>query len=441
MVDVNGVDKSAVKYITSINSQLITSAIHADEYRKRVEYLYDFLGKNGLKIDKANRNPSRLSRIPGVTRKGVVQTLVDTNIGRQNWNEWLDFTEGIADEMPSLTYLDEALLNQPKLPNQLIEGIVRVGHKMLISGSSKAGKSFLLMQLAIALSEGNKWLGFQCKKSKVLYVNLEIDGASCINRFAEIYKALKMKPKYSHDVVIWNLRGRAMPLDKLVPKLIRKVVNQGYDAIIIDPIYKVITGDENNASDMGAFSNLFDRICNETGCAAIYCHHHSKGSQGFKRAMDRASGSGVFARDPDAQLDMIQLDTSEEFMAQNADVLSSTAWRLESSLREFPNFKPVNFWFEYPIHRIDDKGILDKTFADGDPKANLEKSGKRNQTPESRKDEFDAAFANESAGTGSCTIEDLMSYLNLSERTVRQRLSDFDDEYVCSKGKVMKLQK
>ena len=92
-----------------------------------------------------------------------------------------------------------------------------------------------------------------------------------------------------------------MPLDKLVPKLIRKVQNQGFDAIIIDPIYKVITGDENNASDMGVFSNLFDKICNETGCAAIYCHHHSKGSQGFKRAMDRASGSGVFARDPDAQ--------------------------------------------------------------------------------------------------------------------------------------------
>jgi len=134
-----------------------------------------------------------------------------------------------------------------------------------------------------------------------------------------------------------------MPLDKLVPKLIRKVANQGFDAIIIDPIYKVITGDENNASEMGAFSNQFDKICNETGCAAIYCHHHSKGSQGFKRAMDRASGSGVFARDPDAQLDMIQLETSDEFMAQYADVQTSTAWRLESSLREFNNFKPVNF--------------------------------------------------------------------------------------------------
>ena len=31
----------------------------------------------------------------------------------------------------------------------------------------------------------------------------------------------------------------------------------------------------------------------------------------MKRAMDRASGSGVFARDPDAQLDMIELEMSD----------------------------------------------------------------------------------------------------------------------------------
>jgi len=78
---------------------------------------------------------------------------------------------------------------------------------MLISGSSKAGKSFLLMELAIALSEGLPWLGFKCKKSRV---NLEIDSASFINRFAEIYKALKITPKHSDDISIWNLRGHAV---------------------------------------------------------------------------------------------------------------------------------------------------------------------------------------------------------------------------------------
>ena len=119
------------------------------------------------------------------------------------------------------------------------------------------------MQLAIALSEGRKWLGFQCKQIKVLYVNLEIDRASSLHRFAKIYNALKIAPTTDDNLEVWNLRGKAMPLNKLVPKIIRKAKNNNFGAIIIDPIYKVITGDENNASDMGAFSNLFDVICDE----------------------------------------------------------------------------------------------------------------------------------------------------------------------------------
>ena len=219
--------------------------------------------------------------MPGVTR--TKRTNFNCNkYWSTSWIDWLDFVEGANDELPGLQNLQDQLLNLPALL-KTYEGVLRCGHKMLISGSSKAGKSFLLMELAVALSEGMTWLGFKCKKSRVLYVNLEIDAASFINRFAEIYKALKITPKHSDDISIWNLRGHAVPLDKLVPKLIRRISNKQYDAVIIDPIYKVITGDENNASEMGAFCNQFDKICNETGSAAIYCHHHSKGAQGSKR--------------------------------------------------------------------------------------------------------------------------------------------------------------
>jgi len=418
----------------SLHAIVKVDANDEEDYRKRVDYLYDFLEKNGLPVDKANRNPSRLSRMPGVTRNGNMQTLVATNIGRRNWNEWLDFAEGIVDELPALTYLDEALTNPPALPEQLIEGILRVGHKMLISGSSKAGKSFLLMELCVSLAEGIKWLGFQCKKSKVLYVNLEIDGPSCINRFNEIYRAFNIEPKNAHDIVIWNLRGKAMPLDKLVPRIVRKISKQGFDAVIIDPIYKVIMGDENNASEMGAFCNQFDKICNETGCSAIYCHHHSKGSQGAKKAKDRASGSGVFSRDPDAQLDMIQLETTEEFMQTNADDLNSTAWRLESSLREFPNIKPVNFWFKYPIHVLDDTNVLNSTHAEGDPRANLTRSGKRNQSQDARREEFDKAFSFLCMDEDGVSAEDLAEYLDISPRTIRSRVCEFRDEYETKGG-------
>lgn len=315
----------------SLHAIVRVDAENYDEYRKRVEFLYDFLEKNGVSIDKQNRNPSRLSRMPGVTRNGNRQYLVATNIGRKSWVDWMDFVEGISDELPDMVSLDTFKDNPPELPEELITGILRRGHKMLISGSSKAGKSFLLMELCIAIAEGKPWLGFTCKKGRVLYVNLEIDPASAINRFLKIYEALGLPIKNADSIVVWNLRGHVVPLDQLVPKLIRRVRDQHFDAIVIDPIYKVITGDENNASEMGAFCNQFDKICTETGCSTIYCHHHSKGAQGMKKAMDRASGSGVFARDPDAQLDMIQLELSED-IANNVRDGNETAWRLESSL-------------------------------------------------------------------------------------------------------------
>ena len=349
-------------------------------------------------------------------------------------DDWLDVEELDSDGLPKFLDVSVGLANPPKLPQELIEGVVRVGHKMMISGASKSGKSFLLMELAIALSEGVKWLGFQCKKSKVLYINLEIDRPSFINRFIQIYEAMKLKPKHNHDIAIWNLRGESMPLDKLATILIRRVFLRGYDAIIIDPIYKVMIGDENNATDMAQFTNVFEKICYETGCTFVYSHHHSKGAQGFKKSMDRASGSGVFSRDADAQVDMIQLNLVEVPSRNNPEESSATAWRLESSLREFRSFKPVNIWFEYPIHRVDEAGKLEKNYADGDPRVNLFKSYKRNQTTESRKEEFDEAFDNNKKKDGTCLAFVIAEYLGIDERTVRDRVKEFSDEYQTKKG-------
>lgn len=401
------------------------------EYRKRVEFLYDFLEKNGLRVDKQNRNPSRLSRLPGVTRNGNRQYLVATNIGRKSWTDWLDYAEGATDELPGMVALDAYKDNPPKLPEELIKGILRCGHKMLISGPSKAGKSFALMELCIAIAEGKSWLGFPCKKGRVLYVNLEIDPASCIMRFMKIYEALGWQKKHLADIIVWNLRGHAVPLDKLVPKLIRRVHDQHFDAIIVDPIYKVITGDENNASDMALFCNQFDKICTSTGCATIYCHHHSKGAQGAKKAMDRASGSGVFARDPDAQLDLTPLEMTEDLKNYVQDG-GATAWRMESNLREFPNVTPVNFWFEYPIHRVDDTDQLHNAFAEGSPMGNLYKSRKYTRA-EDRRASIETAFQVLSMAP-PVTVQAIADYLELTNRCVRDRLNEMKDDFWVKGG-------
>lgn len=223
----------------SIHAIVKVDAADYSEYRKRVDYLYHICQKNGLKLDTQNKNPSRLSRLPGVMRAGKKQYIIDTNIGKENWQEWYEWVESINDDLPDTESLESVWDNLPALAPPLIENVLRQGHKMLIAGPSKAGKSFALIELCIAIAEGRKWFNWYCSQGKVLYVNLELDRASCLHRFKDVYTALGWSARNLSNIDIWNLRGKSVPMDKLAPKLIRRATKKDYIAIVIDPIYKV----------------------------------------------------------------------------------------------------------------------------------------------------------------------------------------------------------
>lgn len=412
----------------SLHAIVRVDAKDIDEYNERVNFLYDFLQKHDVEVDKQNRNPSRLSRMPGVTRNGKMQYLAATNIGRKSWTDWLDFVEGNSDNLPEIEYLSDFIEDLPEQAPELIEGVLRQGHKMLLAGPSKSGKSFALMELCVAIAEGHKWLGFQCKQGKVLYINLEIDPSSVKHRFYDIYKAMRIPWTNGSNIMVWNLRGYAMKLDDLAPKIIRRLRNNDVSAVVLDPIYKVITGDENNASEMGAFCNQFDKICAEAGVSMIYCHHHSKGAQGGKKAMDRASGSGVFARDPDALVDITPLEMTEDFKNYYRDDPHSTPWRVEFVLREFQTPEPINLWFSWPLHLIDDSDEMAALAPQGSSEANLMKSSKRNSTPEKRRQEFDTAFE-ALAIDYPVTVSAIAQYLGLGTRSIKERVNEYEDYF------------
>ena len=141
----------------SLHAIVKVEAVDYNEYRKRVDYLYSVCQKNGLEIDTQNKNPSRLSRLPGVERNGKKQYIIDTDIGKGSWQEWHEWIEGINDDLPDPEPLESVWNNLPELSPPLIENVLRRGHKMLIAGPSKAGKSFALIELCIAIAEGCKW--------------------------------------------------------------------------------------------------------------------------------------------------------------------------------------------------------------------------------------------------------------------------------------------
>ena len=467
----------------SLHAIVKVDASSREEYRQRVAFLFDICEKNGLRIDRSCKNPSRLTRLPGFRRGDNWQYLIETNIGKASFEEWKDYIEETTDDLPDAESAADFWDNIPPLRPALIDGVLRQGHKMLLAGPSKAGKSFALIALAVAIAEGKSWMGFPCAQGKVWYVNLELDDISCKHRIRDVYEALGIEPKNTANLDIWNLRGRSLPMDKLAPSMIRRAKRRGYSAIIIDPIYKVITGDENSAEQMAHFCNQFDRVCTGAGCAVIYCHHHSKGSQGGKRSMDRASGSGVFARDPDALLDMIELPISEQLRKTEEDkavcavckdwlrrfvpdydsevsqddeqsrartmehcnnhlkrnsidlmqkdiveavlrVQMRTAWRIDGTLREFPKFPAVNVWFKYPVHRADQTGVL----KDIDPEETWQKNFPKRKTSEQRSDErkasIDTAFSAAVDDNGQALISDIAEYMVVSEKTVRRRLEE-----------------
>jgi regulatory protein RepA len=473
----------------SLHAIVKIDAADKDEYKKRVDYLYDVCKKNGLPVDTQNKNPSRLSRMPGVMRNGHKQFLMGTNMGKENWKEWQEWIEGINDDLPDPESIDGIWDNLPELSPPLIHGLLRQGHKMLLAGPSKAGKSYALIELCIAIAEGKKWFGWECAQGRVMYVNLELDRASCLHRFKDVYTALEWQPKSLANIDIWNLRGKSVPMDKLAPKLIRRAVKKNYIAIIIDPIYKVITGDENSADQMAKFCNQFDMVCNELNSAVIYCHHHSKGTQGNKRSMDRASGSGVFARDPDAMLDLIELELNDDILKQEKNKASSkvcvkwltrhvpawgdevslddlcsearmiehckqlmkseiydamqkdlfaaekevnlrTAWRIDGTLREFPKFPPVNLWFNYPVHHVDDVGSLKDIEAEGEKppwnrtyKKNFKNKKSSADQKAQRVESLEIAI--QACGIdGPVTVQQVAEYLAVEQKTVRNRIKE-----------------
>ena len=331
------------------------------------------------------------------------------------------------DDMPDIVQEfvpGEEILKEIKLKPELIKGVLREGHKMMIAGPSKAGKSFSLIELCIAISEGVKWMGaFQCKQGKVLYVNFELERNSCFRRFYDVREAmnLPLTENSLNRVTIWNLRGHTVPLDKLTPALIRRAKYRGYAAIIIDPIYKVLTGSENNAYQMAKFCNYFDQIAVQCNCAVIYCHHHSKGDQSWKNSMDRASGSGVFARDVDALLDMTELELPQYRQREGV-----TAWRVTGTLREFPKFPPVDVWFDYPLHTLEhfstEGNVAPHHELPPHQRAMNARKSKEQKLRE-RKRRLEAAF-DICAADAPVTVSTLAEYLDVSLDTIRRSVDE-----------------
>lgn len=362
----------------SIHSLIRVDAPDLEEFNRRRDLVYAACESRGLKVDRACKDPAHLTRFPGFARtngdgRAEEQTLLAANVGAASWEVWeteWNRRKPPADGLPPIARLGGRWNRLPPRPAEIIEGVLRVGHSMLISGPSKAGKTYLLIELACAIVEGLIWLGWRIKmQGPVVYINMELCEETFLHRVEEIYRKLGWEKSHINDIIPWQLRGYVVDVRQVVDGIIERIHVMGLKpvAVIIDPLYTIMDGDENSAGDVTRALNEIGRISRETGCAVVYSHHFAKGAAGAKAAMDRSCGSGAFQRFPDAALTLTPLKTDP---TQGPH----PAFRLESVLREFPPFEPKDVWFKHPIHMVDDTGTLEGCAVVGSPQANSEQA-------------------------------------------------------------------
>lgn len=342
----------------SAHALVKVDAQNAQEYAERVRIIFKACTDQGLVLDSQNKNPSRLTRLAGCERGDKQQSLLAVNIGKRSYQEWAENVQ--IDSLPEYESLADIFKDPPELPPETIRGVLRRGEKLVLTGPSKAGKSFALIQLAVALATGSYWMGrFKCSTQRVVYINLELTKENSARRLLDVWKELRHADQTGmENLSVWNLRGSAVTTKAMVDSIIKrhKSMANPPDYYIVDPIYKVNAGDENAAKDVNELLREFDRLCAATNANLVYAHHHAKGSQYGKRALDRGSGSGVIGRDADAAIDLDFLFVPEAIRKKKAAQKGDQSWmkatglRVEMTLRNFESKPPFNVWFNYPIH-------------------------------------------------------------------------------------------
>jgi hypothetical protein len=246
--------------------------------------------------------------------------------------------------LPEIISAQQLLESNICEPPELVEGLFRKEEKVLIGGRSKAMKSWAAIDLAISVSEGIPFWNLKTEKGKVLIINLELMEGTLKRRLKIISEARGLKK--IPNVFTLNLRGYPTNAAKLLEYL-SKQMKPEYDLIIIDPLYKLTAGKEENAAgEMAVVMNTIEEIIKITRAAVVIPAHFAKGDSSKKDSIDRISGSGVFARDPDSIITITGLEEDKTFI-------------IEANLRSLPPINPFTLRWNFPVFQVDPS--IDKT--------------------------------------------------------------------------------
>jgi putative DNA primase/helicase len=180
----------------------------------------------------------------------------------------------------------------------LVEGLIQRGTNGMMIARPKCGKSFAILDLALALAGGQKWLDFYVpKRVRTALVSREDFYGLTQWREQKLASARRLTPEELDGYLYINAKGLKpkvmLDYPEDVSALIADLKRYKSEFLILDVMRVLHGAEENDNTDMQKIIDVLNHIQSETGASVCLIHHDNKREDAT--LTERARGASAIA--------------------------------------------------------------------------------------------------------------------------------------------------
>ena len=176
----------------------------------------------------------------------------------------------------------------PKVPSIIEKGILYQNTRLILFGKKKSFKSMLAIHTGFQIALGKPWFGYHTNKRRVLIIQSEIPQFLFRERIIKYTSGNGSKPSniyFCYEPYMKLDKGSGLDKFEVMVRQIKPEV------VIIDPLYKALSGTIEESRFMNIFIDNMDRIIPKYNLTFIIIHHETKDIFGSSGVIDRGSES------------------------------------------------------------------------------------------------------------------------------------------------------